>query len=103
MEDERVKEGGNTLMKRVHLIISGDVQGVGYRAWVQGEARELGLVGWVKNQEDQAVELVAEGQKKKLEEFVKRCQKGPEVAWVKKVDATWQDATGEFVSFGIVY
>ncbi len=90
-------------MKRIHLIISGDVQGVGYRAWVIRESKKLELVGWVKNRDDGAVEIVAEGQRKDLEELIKRCQHGPELAWVKRVDATWQEATGESISFSVVY
>lgn len=90
-------------MKRVHLIISGDVQGIGYRAWARKQAQDLQLTGWVKNREDDTVELVAEGPKEKLEEMIARCQKGPEVAWVKDVAITWQEATGTFVSFDIVY
>ncbi|MBI3343064.1 acylphosphatase [Candidatus Gottesmanbacteria bacterium] len=39
-------------MRRVHLCISGDVQGVGFRAWACGQARERGLTGWVKNKDD---------------------------------------------------
>lgn len=90
-------------MKRVHLIISGDVQGVGYRAWVRGEAKEHNLVGWVKNREDGAVEVVAEGSRKTLEELVERCQRGPEMSWVKNVDIQWCDATNKFSLFDIVY
>lgn len=90
-------------MKRVHLVISGDVVGVGYRAWVLRQAKELKLAGWVKNREDKSVELVAEGHRGDLEELVKRCQRGPEVAWVEKIDTQWQGATGEFMGFEVVY
>jgi len=90
-------------MNRVHLIISGDVQGVGFRAWAVRQAKELGLTGWVKNREDGAVEAVAEGSRATLEDFVKACQHGPDPAWVERVDAEWQDATGEFVGFEVVY
>ena len=61
-------------MKRAHLIISGDVQGVGFRAWIVRQAKEFSLTGWVKNREDGAVELVAEGVRQSLEELIKRCQ-----------------------------
>ena len=101
-------------MKRVRLIISGDVQGVSLRAWARAQAQDLGLTGWVKNREDGAVEVVAEGTK--LKEFVLRCQRGPEVAcspllrsgagrraWVEKVDVEWGIAKGEFVNFQVVY
>lgn len=90
-------------MKRVHLVISGDVVGVGFRSWSRGFAQNLGLTGWVKNREDDTVELVAEGSKDALEKLVNACQKGPDVAWVSRVDADWQKATGEFVTFTVVY
>jgi acylphosphatase len=90
-------------MKRVHLIISGDVIGVGYRSWVKRQARELGVSGWVKNREDNTVELVVEGSKDHLTAVVAICKKGPDVAWVKDVVETWQDATGEFVDFEVLY
>jgi acylphosphatase len=90
-------------MKRVHLLISGDVQGVGFRSWAFRQAQGLGLTGWVKNREDGTVELVAEGLREKLEELIKRCQRGPDVVWVEGVDIVWTDATGEFVNFSVVY
>ena len=86
-------------MKRIHLIIYGDVQGVGYRSWVLRQAMELSLTGWVKNRADGVVELMAEGTTDSLAEFTARCRRGPEVAWVEKVVATEQKPTGEFVSF----
>lgn len=90
-------------MKRVHLIISGDVQGVGFRAWALRYAQGKPLTGWVKNREDRSVEIVAEGPKAVLEDFAKVCQHGPEVAWVEQIDVQWQEATGEFVTFAVVY
>jgi acylphosphatase len=90
-------------MKRVHLIVSGDVQGVGFRAWTKAQARQIGVVGWVKNREDKAVEVMAEGSKHDLEELVKRCNKGPEVSWVEHVEVDWKEGTGEFVGFEVVY
>lgn len=90
-------------MKRLHLIISGDVQGVSFRSWARQQAQELELVGWVANREDETVELVVEGPKEKLEEMIARCRSGPEVAWVKEVAVGWEEARGEFVSFDIVY
>ncbi len=90
-------------MKRIHLIISGDVTGVGYRSWAKRQAKELGLMGWVKNREDKTVELVAEGNEEVLKKLVVVCKKGPDVAWVERVDAEWLDATGEFVIFEVVY
>lgn len=89
--------------ERVHLIISGDVEGVGFRAWVRGKARDLGLVGWVKNREDGSVEVVAEGEKKELEKLIMDCHDGPNIAMVERVDVTWEEPMDEFVEFEVVY
>lgn len=101
MEDGEVEEGGG--MKRIHLIISGDIQGVGFRAWVRDKARELGIVGWVKNREDGSVEVAAEGEKKELEKLIMDCHDGPDVAMAENVDVSWEETTNDFVSFEIVY
>lgn len=93
----------NKRLAQCHLIISGDVQGVGFRAWALGQAQDLKITGWVKNRDDGAVEIVAEGSRESLNELVKRCQKGPGVGWVKNVDIQWQDATNKFSLFDIVY
>ncbi len=90
-------------MKRVHLVISGDVIGVGFRAWVQHYARDKFLTGWVKNREDKSVEVVAEGPQGKLSEFVRDCHHGPEVSWVEHVRTEWQKGTGEFIYFEVLY
>ncbi len=97
----------NIGMQRVHLIISGNVQGVGFRSWTKWQAKKLGLTGWVKNRDDATVELVAEGLEEQLKELVKRCHKGPGSpaggALVKHVDVLWLDATGEYDIFEVVH
>lgn len=95
------QEGGG--VKRINVIISGDVQGVGFRAWARGVARKLGLVGWVKNREEGSVEVVAEGEKKELEKLIMDCHDGPDMAMVEMVDVTWEEPTDEFVGFEVVY
>lgn len=90
-------------MKRLHLIISGFVQDVGYRAWVKREAEDLKLRGWVRNRDDGTVELVVEGNLKQLEKLIKQCWIGPEVCEVKQVHVVWQTATGEFTTFEILH
>ena len=90
-------------MKRVHLIICGDVVGVGYRAWVLRLAQNFRLVGWVKNRQNRTVELVAEGEPEVLEKLIVACKKGPDVAWIEHVEITWLPASGEFVNFTVVY
>lgn len=89
-------------MKRVHLIIRGDVQGVSFRAWTIQQARELGVTGWVRNKDDGTVEIVAEGNRASLEELAARCQRGPETAQVMKVEVNWSEASGEFFRFEVV-
>lgn len=87
---------------RAHVFIYGDVTGVGFRAWTYRIALELGLFGWVKNAERGIVEAVIEGKKEAVEDMIKRCGKGPEVAWVEKLDVKWYESTGEFDSFEII-
>ena len=90
-------------MKRVHLIISGFVQGVGFRSWVRREAQKLGVVGWVKNRDDGAVEIVGEGTEDKLRELIKLVRIGPEVAEVTQVDIKWSSvSTCKFSEFVII-
>jgi len=88
---------------RVHIFVSGRVQGVFFRSRTQEEAEKLGLVGWVKNTPDGKVEIVAEGDKEKLEELIAWCKKGPLFAKVENVEVEWQESTGEFSSFEILF
>lgn len=90
-------------MQRIRLIISGDVQGVGFRAWALRQARDKRLTGWVRNREDGSVEIVAEGSQKLLNEFIALCRNGPEGAWVKNIQVKWDKASGEFADFSVVY
>ena len=88
---------------RVHVVVCGNVQGVLFRHSAKSAAERLGLAGWVRNCDDGSVEVMAEGPKEKLEEFVTWCRKGPSAAIVENVDIDWLDATGEFGSFEITY
>jgi len=71
---------------RVHLFISGVVQGVLFRSHARRKAFELGLVGWVKNLPDGRVEAVFEGAKEEIDEMVKWCHQGPAASQVDKVE-----------------
>jgi acylphosphatase len=88
---------------RVHLLISGIVQGVFFRANTERVARSLGLTGWVRNLADGRVEVIAEGQHDRIEEFVDWCHKGPRAASVDDVEVVWEEATGEFETFKTTY
>jgi acylphosphatase len=70
----------------VRLVIKGSVQGVGYRGWAQGEARRLGLDGWVRNRHDGTVELVAIGAEAAVEQLAEACWSGPPSAAVHVVE-----------------
>jgi acylphosphatase len=70
---------------RVEAVVTGRVQGVFYRAGAAERARELGLAGWVRNREDGAVELVAEGPEPVVAELLAWCRKGPPAARVEDV------------------
>lgn len=75
----------------LHLLISGRVQGVGYRAWAQRTARKLGLAGWVRNLSDGKVEAVASGPAEAVHKFVADCHAGPPLARVTAVDTAPTD------------
>lgn len=90
-------------MHRVRLIISGDVQGVGFRSWALRYAQSRQLTGWVKNREDGTVEIVAEGTRVDLTDLINACRKGPEVAWVKDVAVSWEAPSSEFAGFEVIY
>jgi acylphosphatase len=88
---------------RVHLVISGVVQGVFFRANTEKVARSLHLTGWVRNLTDGRVEVVAEGQHDRIGEFIDWCHRGPPAASVDDVEVVWQEATGEFETFNTSY
>lgn len=88
---------------RIHLYISGIVQGVFFRSHTRNVARSLDITGWVRNLPDGRVEVVAEGSEGKVLQFVEWCHKGPDIASVKHVEVHWEDATGEFSHFEIRY
>ena len=73
-------------MKRVQMVISGRVQGVGYRASCQHEAISLGLTGWVRNRWDGAVEALFEGEAAAVDAMVDWCHDGPPMAYVSGVE-----------------
>ena len=69
-----------------HVMIRGRVQRVGYRAWTEYTALELGLEGWVRNRRDGAVEAVFAGPAAAVEEMIAACRKGPPGASVDAVE-----------------
>lgn len=86
---------------RLSLRIRGRVQGVGYRAATRKQARALGLRGWVRNEQDGSVRVVAEGPREGLVALRRFCDEGPPFARVDQIEAIWDDATGEFPGFDL--
>lgn len=72
-------------MPSIHLIITGHVQGVFFRAHCKEKALDLGLTGWVRNAEDESVEVHAEGPQDALDALKEWCHEGPEAARVDEV------------------
>jgi acylphosphatase len=73
-------------MMTVRVIISGRVQGVGYRAWTEKTARKLGLNGWVRNRQDGTVEAVFCGGDARVAEIAEACKTGPMLARVTRIE-----------------
>ena len=88
---------------RVHIFVSGRVQGVFFRSNTAEKARELRLTGWVRNLEDGRLEAVFEGEEEKVKEIVKWAKRGPNLARVNSIEILWEDYKGEFNNFGIRY
>ncbi len=88
---------------RLHLLISGRVQGVWYRASTRKRAEKLGLTGWVRNLADGRVEALAEGHRTALEDLLRWCHSGPPLARVTDIQADWSEAKGEFHAFETRY
>jgi acylphosphatase len=88
---------------RVHVILSGRVQGVWFRASTKDKAIQLGLKGWVKNTSDGKVEAVFEGEERKVNEMISWCKVGPSLAKVTDVKVKTEEFTEEFEDFNVIY
>lgn len=88
-------------MLRLHAIVEGRVQGVGFRNFVYDNALRLGLTGWVRNRWDGDVEVLAEGDRRSLERLLQALERGPRMSFVSKVTHEWQEASGEFAYFSV--
>ncbi len=86
---------------RLHAIVEGTVQGVGFRMFVYRLAVDLQLSGWVRNLWDGNVEVVAEGDEDKLHKLASGLKVGPRAAHVTNVREEWLPYSGEFSEFRI--
>jgi len=80
---------------RVKMMISGRVQGVGYRYFTKGQAEKMGLKGWVKNLDNGGVEAVFEGKEKQVRKMLEWCRKGSMLAKVDDIKITEEDCQRE--------
>lgn len=90
-------------MKKVHIYISGRVQGVLFRDSMRRKANQLGLKGWVRNTKDNQVEAVLEGKKEEVERLIEWAKKGPLLSRVDDIKIEWKSYQGEFNNFEIRY
>lgn len=90
------------MMKRYHVLISGRVQGVFFRANARRKACLLGLTGWVRNLPDSCVEAVFEGEEVAAEAMREWCRTGTLPARVDRLEVKEESPTGEFTDFRIV-
>ena len=86
---------------RLHAIVEGRVQGVGFRYFVVQTAQMLGILGWVRNRWDDTVEVVAEGERAVLDKLEEALKRGPRSAFVTAVKVDWETPTGEFHNFRV--
>jgi len=88
---------------RVHIFVSGRVQGVFFRDFTYRKANELGLTGWVRNTNDGKVEIIAEGDSNKLNQLIEAVRIGPENAKVQDCQVSWNNFTKAFTDFKVIY
>lgn len=84
-----------------HVVITGRVQGVGYRYFAQARALEHGLVGWVRNLPKGDVECLAEGTPSAIEAWIEQLKKGPPLSRVKAVNVVARPPTDQYSDFVI--
>jgi acylphosphatase len=87
--------------RRLHAVVSGYVQGVGYRMYAYRRASALGLRGYVRNRHDGGVEVVAEGPRTELERLLGILRRGPASAEVTGVTVTWSAPRHDVTLFTI--
>lgn len=90
-------------MSEIHCVVSGHVQGVGFREYIQRSADKYELTGWVRNRQDGTVELVAQGVPDSLKEFIECVNEGALGSAVEGVSVDWRTAKRHYEEFSIRY
>lgn len=83
----------------VHVIISGRVQGVWFRASTKQKAKQLKIFGWVKNNPEGTVEAVFEGEENSIKDILDWCHRGPPLAKVTNVEINYREPSNDFGDF----
>jgi len=86
----------------IHCIVSGKVQGVGYRDFVDGYAKDLELTGWIENRQNSSVELVLQGSPEALKESIEVLHEGSVLAEVDSITVDWRTPKKLFDSFKVI-
>jgi acylphosphatase len=89
--------------ERLHLFVSGRVQGVFFRASTRDTARNMDLTGWVRNLPDGRVEALFEGDEEALVRILEWCRSGPPGALPEDLEPRWEKYGGEFSDFRVAY
>ena len=89
----------NTETASFHAYVHGRVQGVFFRSYLAKNARELGLVGFVRNLSNGSVEVLAEGDKQQLKKLIEFMKQGPSAAHVDEYKINWSRPSGDYLQF----
>ena len=87
----------------LRVLVTGRVQGVGFRFFTLHKARSQGVVGYVRNLPDGRVEVAAEGTRRSLEGLLRDLREGPSGGQVRDVSVEWCEPTRKYSSFDVVY
>lgn len=91
------------MQNQAKIKVCGQVQGVFFRWSTQRLAKDLNLVGWVKNESNNSVILVANGNKQDIEKLINWCKHGPKFARVNKIEVVWEKPKQGFKDFDIKF
>ena len=91
------------IQKRIHIFVAGRVQGVFFRQSTRVMAIKNNVSGWVRNLDDGRVEIIAEGEKQNIDNFVDWCKTGPANSRVDEFELSEENSTDEFENFEVRY
>lgn len=86
-----------------HIVVSGKVQGVFFRKNIKQKAGKLNVSGWVKNTNDDKVEIFAQGSEENIDSFINWCKHGPPKAEVRNIQVQEKEINNTLNEFSIVY